>query len=420
MSELFPKLRKDEEASLRRHIGAEGKQTTTHLVGTTFPSALYGSLTTQKNWELHLFNEPYVDSNPKKSDPNCIVVYRGENKEHRIGCLPRDSEAQKYAKELLDKGKGLTALVTNIKYGTATSPEMAQAIKNVQEFNEKADFNAVSKMVQSSKTDTSYNEAVDKDGVFTFPVMIEVSFGEKDANAGHLEWEANPDTDTLCRSVTQFLGDPATEQLYLTPSEIEETKNFDDLMGAQKNIMLATCAIEGSAYHALAGLLAYLWWSHPEKEQLDLHGWETQTEWNKLLCEMPTMENSIIYPEDRNEGENKVFNDAMKLKGTADLFYFMKDESKIILYDFKRGGLTDPKTGKVKREALNKKYVLQSAFYATELAKKYECAEYEANIVYMNISKDLTEPFEIKRMDKEYVDRIYSNLQRIVLKEKIV
>lgn len=389
-------------------------KTTTHLVGTTFPVSLYGSLTTQKNWELHLFNEPYVDQrNPSKSDPNCVVVYRGENKEHRIGCLPRDSEAQKYAVELLNKGEGLTALVTNVKYAVATSPEMAQAIKNVQEFNEKADFNAVSKMVQSSTTDTSYSEAVDKDGIFTFPIMIEVSFGDKDANAGHLDYEQNPETKVLCRSVTNFLSDEATQLLYLSPQEIKKNKNFDELLGAQKNIMLAITANEGSAYHALAGLLAYLWSGMDTKQReiitRDFTSWENQNEWMKLIAEFPSV-GADIYIEDEKEANNKVFNDAMKLKGTADLFFI--EDDKLTLYDFKRGA--------IKETGVKKQYLLQSAFYAVELAKRYECTHYEANIVHLNIAKDLTEPFQTEKMDQERIDRIYQNLQRIVMGEKVV
>lgn len=386
--------------------------TVTHLVGTTFPNSLYGSLTTKPNEVLYLVHEPWIDSVPAISDPNCVVVYRGENRDVRIGCLPRDSEAQKYAIELLDGKEYVKATVSEVKYAVAT-PEIATEVKNVQGGNN-YDAPKLSKMIQSLKTDTSITEAVDNGKVFTFPICVVVSFGDKDVHKvdNHLSYEPSP-KGVMCRSITNFLSDPLTQQLYLTAAEIGSMAGFDLAIGKQKKLLLSLTSSEGKAYHSLAGLLLYMWLNTKNKKELleSISCWDNMKNWISLLEQVPS--EGKIYIEDEDKVRNTVFNDALKLKGTADVFFV--EGKHLTVFDFKRS-----KAYTSKGEKNTKQYQLQISFYAKELAEKFGCDTYSAKIVLMQLATDLAEPFVTVSLSQEQIDKRYKMIEELSTGKKVI
>ena len=171
--------------------------------------------------------------------------------------------------------------------------------------------------------------------------------------------------------------------------------------------------MEGNAYHALGGLLLYLWSEVKEKDRVleELSVWENKTEWHKLIETFPR--DVDLYVEDQCKETNTVFVPELYLKGTADVF--VVDDKHLSVYDFKRS-----KAKTSKGEKNTKQYQLQASFYAKSLAKKFGCTSYSAHIILMQIATDLNEPFKTVSLTHEQIDKRYSLIQRMKKGEKVV
>ena len=389
------------------------KKTEAAIVGNTFIETAVGSITNKVGDVVILKNEPYTDHrNPQKSDEKCIRVYRQEkDAEIPIGVLKRETPEQEYAYELCKTGE-VKGEIVRIKWMEV--PPDAHTLVREAKGGKIVDRRGLSKIIQNNRGDTSHTQAVDKDDLLVVPCYSIIAFGTKDVNeVEHKDYEECPDTGVICQSITHWLGE--NKHLYLTDEEQKSLENFDQAIGAQKKLLLALTANEGTAYHALGGLLVYLWNKIPGKDKdlwlKEFKEWDNYNEWHKLLADFP---DGDLYIEDQCREDNTVFDSTLSLKGTADVFV-ITDNKYLTLYDFKR---SKAKTSKGQKNT--KQYQLQSSFYAKNLAKKYGCPSYSAHIVLMQIQTDMQEPFKTVSLNEEQIDKHYSLIERMKKGEKVV